>query len=37
MFAEAGIDVNQTLIFSPLQALMAAKAGARYVSPFVGR
>ena len=37
MFADAGIDVNQTLIFSPLQALMAAKAGARYVSPFVGR
>jgi transaldolase len=37
MFAHAGIDVNQTLIFSPLQALMAAKAGARYVSPFVGR
>jgi transaldolase len=36
-FAEAGIPVNQTLIFSPLQALMAAKAGARYVSPFVGR
>jgi transaldolase len=37
MFAEIGINVNQTLIFSPLQALMAAKAGARYVSPFVGR
>ena len=37
MFADAGIDVNSTLIFSPLQALMAAKAGARYVSPFVGR
>ncbi len=37
MFADAGIDVNQTLIFSPLQALMATKAGARYVSPFVGR
>jgi len=37
LFADAGIDVNQTLIFSPLQALMAAKAGARYVSPFVGR
>jgi transaldolase len=32
-----GIPVNQTLIFSPLQALLAAKAGARYVSPFVGR
>jgi transaldolase len=37
MFADVGIDVNETLIFSPLQALMAAKAGARYVSPFVGR
>jgi transaldolase len=37
MFATEGIDVNQTLIFSPLQALMAAKAGACYVSPFVGR
>jgi len=34
---EEGIPVNQTLIFSPLQALMAAKAGAAYVSPFVGR
>jgi transaldolase len=32
-----GIDVNVTLIFSPQQALLAAKAGARYVSPFVGR
>jgi transaldolase len=37
MLATEEIDVNQTLIFSPLQALMAAKAGARYVSPFVGR
>ncbi|MHB8139121.1 MAG: fructose-6-phosphate aldolase [Smithellaceae bacterium] len=37
MFADEGIDVNQTLIFSPLQALMAAKAGAAYISPFVGR
>ncbi|NLN39861.1 MAG: fructose-6-phosphate aldolase [Smithella sp.] len=37
MFAAEGIEVNQTLIFSPLQALMAAKAGAAYVSPFVGR
>ncbi len=35
--AEEGIDTNVTLIFSPLQALMAAKAGAAYVSPFVGR
>ncbi len=32
-----GIHTNVTLIFSPLQALMAAKAGATYVSPFVGR
>ena len=32
-----GINVNQTLIFSPVQALMAAKAGAAYVSPFIGR
>jgi transaldolase len=37
MLSEEGIPVNQTLIFSPLQALMAAKAGAAYVSPFVGR
>jgi len=34
---EQGIDVNVTLVFQPLQALMAAKAGATYVSPFVGR
>jgi transaldolase len=32
-----GIRVNVTLIFSPLQALAAAKCGATYVSPFVGR
>jgi len=32
-----GIRTNVTLVFSPLQALMAAKAGANYVSPFVGR
>src|SRR5262249_23587175 len=31
------IRVNVTLIFSPLQALAAAKCGAAYVSPFVGR
>jgi transaldolase len=37
IFADEGIAVNQTLVFSPLQALMAAKAGASYVSPFVGR
>ena len=32
-----GIPVNVTLVFSPLQALVAAKAGASFVSPFVGR
>ena len=32
-----GIKTNVTLIFNPLQALMAAKAGATFVSPFVGR
>lgn len=37
IFAAKGIKVNVTLIFSPLQALLAAKAGAAYVSPFVGR
>ena len=31
------INVNVTLIFSPSQAILACKAGARYVSPFVGR
>jgi transaldolase len=35
--SEEGIGTNVTLVFSPLQALMAAKAGATYVSPFVGR
>jgi len=34
---EEGIKTNVTLAFSPLQALMAAKAGATYISPFVGR
>jgi len=34
--AGEGIKTNVTLVFSPLQALMAAKAGATYVSPFVG-
>lgn len=34
---ELGIKTNVTLIFSPSQALLAAKAGATYVSPFVGR
>lgn len=32
-----GIRTNVTLIFTPMQALLAAKAGATYVSPFVGR
>ncbi len=32
-----GIRTNVTLIFSPAQALLAAKAGASYVSPFIGR
>ena len=35
--AKEGIKTNVTLVFSPTQALMAAKAGATYVSPFVGR
>jgi len=35
--SQEGIRVNMTLIFSPLQALIAAKAGAAYVSPFIGR
>ncbi|MCI1933755.1 MAG: fructose-6-phosphate aldolase [Atopobium sp.] len=35
--AAEGIRVNMTLVFSPTQALLAANAGARYISPFVGR
>lgn len=35
--SDEGIACNVTLCFSPIQALMAAKAGAAYVSPFVGR
>src|SRR5204863_8927340 len=35
--AGEGLRVNVTLIFSPTQALFAAKVGASYVSPFVGR
>ncbi len=35
--SDAGTQTNCTLIFSPTQALMAAKAGATYASPFVGR
>jgi transaldolase len=34
---EKGIKTNVTLCFSPVQALLAAKAGAAYISPFVGR
>ena len=37
ILSDEGINVNVTLVFSPLQALLAAKAGASYVSPFVGR
>lgn len=37
VLSSEGINVNITLVFSPVQALMAAKAGAAYVSPFVGR
>jgi transaldolase len=32
-----GVKTNMTLVFSPVQALLAAKAGATFVSPFVGR
>jgi transaldolase len=35
--ASEGIKTNVTLVFSPSQAVLAAKAGATYVSPFVGR
>ncbi len=35
--AKEGIRTNVTLVFSPNQALLAAKAGASYVSPFIGR
>lgn len=37
VLSQEGIQVNTTLIFSPNQAFLAAKAGARYVSPFIGR
>ena len=36
-FSSEGIKTNVTLVFSPLQAVMVAKAGATLVSPFVGR
>ncbi|MFQ5958767.1 MAG: fructose-6-phosphate aldolase [Alphaproteobacteria bacterium] len=35
--SQGGVHVNVTLCFSPAQAILAAKAGARFVSPFVGR
>jgi len=37
ILAKEGIRVNMTLIFSPNQALLAAKSGAAFISPFVGR
>jgi transaldolase len=37
LLKEKGIKTNVTLCFSPVQALLAAKAGAAYISPFVGR
>ncbi|MFP4085796.1 MAG: fructose-6-phosphate aldolase [Desulfobacteraceae bacterium] len=37
VLSQEGIHANVTLCFSPVQALLAAKAGAAYVSPFVGR
>jgi transaldolase len=37
ILSEEGIKVNVTLIFQPLQAMLAAKAGAAFVSPFIGR
>ncbi len=37
VLSSEGIKVNMTLVFSALQAILAAKAGAAYVSPFVGR
>lgn len=37
VFAKEGVETNVTLIFSANQALLAAKAGATYISPFLGR
>ncbi|EZH66218.1 transaldolase [Bacillaceae bacterium JMAK1] len=37
VFTELGIETNVTLVFSSVQALLAARAGATYVSPFLGR
>jgi transaldolase len=36
-FSDSGIKTNCTLVFSPGQAILAAKAGATYLSPFIGR
>jgi len=37
ILSQKGINVNVTLVFSPSQALLAAKVGAKFVSPFIGR
>ena len=37
VLSEEGVPCNVTLCFTPMQALLAAKAGAAYISPFVGR
>lgn len=37
ILSSEGVKVNMTLVFSPNQALIVAKAGAAYVSPFIGR
>src|SRR5690606_33855300 len=37
VLSQEGIKTNVTLVFSPNQALLAARAGAAYVSPFIGR
>jgi len=37
VLSEQGVSTNLTLVFSPVQALIAAKLGATYVSPFIGR
>lgn len=37
ILSEEGIRVNVTLVFQPIQAMLAAKAGAAFVSPFIGR
>lgn len=37
IFTKEGIKTNVTLCFSPTQAMLAAKAGATYISPFIGR